>query len=52
MSNAVLERIHQILGNLMQTFKISENYVDEDDPLSGILVAESFAVISKKIKIL
>ena len=32
MSNAVLERIHQVLGNLVLTFNIStQTYVDEND---------------------
>ena len=32
MSNAILERIHQVLGNLVQTCNITQTYVDEDDP--------------------
>ena len=39
MSNAALEMIHQVLGNLVQTFNINQTYVDEDDPRSGILAA-------------
>ena len=31
-SNAILERIHQVLGNLVRTCNITETYVDEDDP--------------------
>ena len=31
-SNKILEQIQQVLGNLAQIFKISENYVDEYDP--------------------
>ena len=31
--NAVLERIHQVLGNLVRNFYIStQTYVDKDDP--------------------
>ena len=30
-SNAILERIHQVLGNLVRNFNIRENHVDEDD---------------------
>ena len=29
MSNIVLEQIHQVLGNLVRTFNISETYIDE-----------------------
>ena len=33
MSNAVLERIHQILGNLVRTFNIfTQPYADKYDP--------------------
>ena len=46
MSNAVLERIHQVLGNLVWTFNISHTYVDEDDPWTGILAAAAFAISS------
>ena len=46
MSNAVLEQIHQVLGNLVQTFNISKTYVDGNDLCMGILAAASFANIS------
>ena len=47
MPNAVLERIHQVLGNLVRTFKIStQTYVDEDEPWTGILAASAFAIFS------
>ena len=44
-SNAILEQIHQVLGNLVRTFSIKETYVDEDDPWLGILAAAEFAII-------
>ena len=47
MSNAVLERIHQILGKLVQTFNISQTYVDKNDPSTGILDAAAFSICSK-----
>ena len=47
MYNAVLEWIHQVLGNLLQTFNIStQTYVDENDPRTGILAAAAFAICS------
>ena len=47
MSNAVLERTHHVLGNLVQTFNIStQTYVDKDDPWAGILAPSGFAIIS------
>ena len=33
-SNTILERIHQVLGNLLQTITIKETFVDEYDPWS------------------
>ena len=47
MYNAVLERIHQVLGNLVRTFNISTQiYVEENDPRKGILAAAEFAILS------
>ena len=31
-SNAILERINQVLVNLVRTFNITQTYVDKDDP--------------------
>ena len=46
MSNAVLERIHRVLGNLVRTYNITQAYVDEDDPCLGILDASAFLIFS------
>ena len=47
MSNAVLERIHKFLGNLVQNFNIStQTYVDKNDPCTGILAAAAFGIFS------
>ena len=47
MSNAVLEQIHQVLGNLVRIFNIStQTYVDENYPWSGILDAAEFLILS------
>ena len=47
MSNAVLEMIQQVLGNLVRTFNISTNtYVDRHDPQTGILAAAEFVLFS------
>ena len=46
MWNAVSERIHQVLGNLVRTFKIStQTYVDKNNPWRVILAAEAFAIL-------
>ena len=46
MSNAILERIHQVLGNLVHNFNIQKTYVDENDQWADILAAEAFAISS------
>ena len=46
MSNAVLERIHQVIRNLVRNFNISQTYVDEDDPWMGILAVAASAIFS------
>ena len=45
-SNAILELINQVMGNLVQTLNITQTYVDEDDPWLGIMAAEAFAIFS------
>ena len=45
-ANAILERIHQVIGNLVRTFDLEECDMDTDDPWSGILSAAAFAVRS------
>ena len=36
MSNVILERIHQVLGNLVHTCNIKLTHVDEYDPRLGV----------------
>ena len=45
-SNVVLGRIHQVIGNLVQTLNISQIYVDKNDPWIGILAAAVLAIRS------
>ena len=44
--NSTIERINQVLGNLVCTYILQEIYVDDADPFMGILNAASFAVQS------
>ena len=46
MSNAILERNHQVLGNIVRTFNIQQTYVDENDLWTGILAASAFSIRS------
>ena len=45
-ANAIVERVHQVIGNIIRTFELQENYLDKDDPWKGILSATAFAVRS------
>ena len=48
MFNAIFERIHQVLGNLVRTCNINQTYVDKDYPQLGILDAAEFSIILTK----
>ena len=41
-ANAILERVHQTLGNIIRTFTFED--LDEEDPWSGILAAAMFSI--------
>ena len=43
-SNAISERIHWILGNLVRTNSIQESYVNKDGPWLGILSVAVFVI--------
>ena len=45
-ANAIVERVHQVIGNMIRTFELEDNYLDEDDPWKGILSPTAFAVRS------
>ena len=45
-SNAVLERIHQVLVNLVCTCNITHHYVDKYDPCTGILDTSESSILS------
>jgi transposase InsO family protein len=45
-ANAIVERVHQVIGNIIRTFELEYNYLDEEDPWKGILSATAFAVRS------
>ena len=45
-ANAIIERVHQTIGNMIHTFNLEENFLDGNDPWSGILSATAFAVRS------
>jgi hypothetical protein len=43
-ANAIVERVHQTIGNIIRTFELENNYLDEDNPWTGILSATAFAI--------
>ncbi len=45
-ANAIVERIHQVLGNMIQAFELEKHYLDDEDPWKGILAATAFAIRS------
>jgi hypothetical protein len=45
-ANAIVEWVHQVIGNIIQTFELENNYLDGNDPWKGILSATAFAVRS------
>ena len=45
-TNAIVEQIHQVIANMVQTFDLELNYLDKEDPWKGVLAATAFAVRS------
>jgi transposase InsO family protein len=45
-ANAIVERVHQVISNIIRTFELESNYLDEEDHWKGILSATAFAVES------
>jgi hypothetical protein len=43
-ANAIVERVHQVIGNIIHTFELQDNCLDEEDTWKGILSATVFAV--------
>ena len=45
-SNAILEQIRQVLGNLVRNFNVQQTYIEENDSWMGILDEPAFAIFS------
>jgi hypothetical protein len=45
-ANAIVEQVHQVIGNIICTFELESNFLDDNDPWKGILSATAFAVQS------
>ena len=33
--NSIVERVHQVIGNIVRTFELQDNYLDEEDTWKG-----------------
>ena len=44
--NEILERIHKVLGNLVQPYHTKGAYIDKDDPWLDILAVTEFEILS------
>jgi len=42
-ANAIIERIHQTIGNMIRTFEVQEADLDEEEPWADILAAVIYA---------
>ena len=45
-ANAIVERIHQVIANMVRTFELETNYLDVENPWKGVLSATAFAIRS------
>ena len=43
-ANAIIEHVHQTIGNIIWTFEVHQAELDEDNPFAGLLSAMMFAV--------
>ena len=45
-SNAIIERVHQVLGNALRTFELENRELEENDPFEPFLTATTYAIRS------
>lgn len=43
-ANAIIERVHQTMGNIVRTFNVEQLDLPKEDPWGGILAAAMFAI--------
>ena len=44
--NAIVERVHQIIGNIIRTFIIQQMNLDNENPWEGVISSTLFAIRS------
>lgn len=45
-SNSVLERVHQVFGDMMRTFELGDQVLDENEPFQKFLTDAAYAIRS------
>jgi hypothetical protein len=45
-SNGIIERVHQLMGDILRTFELEERELDEKDPWAPFLSATAYAIRS------
>ena len=45
-SNAILERVHQVFGDMLRTFELDDAELDENEPLQKFLTDTAYAIRS------
>lgn len=45
-SNGIVERVHQVLGDMLRTFELEERELDDSDPWAEFLSAAAYAIRS------
>ena len=45
-SNSIVERVHQVVGNMIWTFEVEEREMPEENPFEPILTAVAYAIRS------
>ena len=43
-SNAILERVHQVLGDCLRSFNLEDQQLDQEDPFEKFLTASAYAI--------
>ena len=43
-SNAILERVHQVLGDCLRSFNLDNQELDQEDPFEKFLTASAYAM--------
>ena len=45
-ANAIAERVHQTIGNVIRTMEVYDQELDHEEPLKGVISATCFAIRS------